>query len=165
MIRSLPHPRVRDSLPGAAATLPGVAATVIAASVIAPWALGFSASHAAVAAHIAFAMTFAPIALLIAALPAAAVTTAGGGAWLMASPWLLGYASRGTAAWAIDLAVGLVLVALSRRARQIGGSAVDAASRPPAAEEAPAKDRPPRPSRAAPAIVGGLLDRLARPRP
>jgi hypothetical protein len=100
--------------------LPTMAATVVAASLIAPWALGFSASHAAVASHIAFALTFGPIALLITALPAAALTTAAAGAWLIASPWLLGYASRGTTAWGADLVAGLLLVGLSRRALRAG---------------------------------------------
>jgi hypothetical protein len=113
MNRSLPRARPRDPLPG-------MAATVVAASLTAPWALGFSASHAAVAGHIAFAMTFGPIALLITALPAAALTTAAAGTWLTASPWLLGYASRGATAWSADLAAGLVLVALSRRALRAG---------------------------------------------
>jgi SPW repeat-containing protein len=113
MIRSLPRARPRDPLPG-------IAATAIAATLIAPWALGFSASHAAVAGHIAFAMTFGPIALLITALPAAALTTAAAGAWLMTSPWLLGYAPLGTTAWSPDLAAGLILVALSRRALRAG---------------------------------------------
>jgi hypothetical protein len=96
--------------------LPGVAVTVVAASTIAPWALGFSADHAAVAGHIAFAMTFGPIALLLTALRAAAWTTAAAGAWLAVSPWALGYAPRGTAAWSADLVAGLALIALSRRA-------------------------------------------------
>lgn len=115
MIRSLARTRPRDPLPVAAAS-------VVGAILIAPWALGFSASHAAVAGHIAFAMTFGPIALLITALRAAALTTAAAGAWLMASPWLLGYASRGTTAWGADLVAGLLLVALSRRALRPGAA-------------------------------------------
>ena len=110
MIRTLP--RSRDRLPAAAAL-------VVTASLLAPWALGFSASGAAVADHIAFAMTFAPIALLITALPAAAVATGAAGAWLAAGPWLLGYASYGAGAWGVDLAAGLALVALSRRALRV----------------------------------------------
>jgi hypothetical protein len=110
MTDHLPHARRRD-------LLPALAATVIAAIALAPWALGFSASHAAVAGHIAFAMTFAPIALLIGALPAAAISTAAAGAWLMASPWALGYASLGATAWSADLLAGLILIALGVRAR------------------------------------------------
>jgi SPW repeat len=101
--------RARDPLPLAAAGLVGFIA-------LAPWLLGFSASHAAVAGHIAFAMTFAPIALLIRALPAAATAMVAAGAWLAVSPWVLGYASRGGAAWAVDALAGLTLIALGRRA-------------------------------------------------
>jgi hypothetical protein len=100
--------------------LPALAATVITAITAAPWTLGFSASHAAVAGHIAFAMAFAPIALLIRALPAAAVTTAAAGAWLAASPWALGYASLGAQAWSADLLAGLSLIALGAHTRHIG---------------------------------------------
>ena len=113
MIDHLPRARQRDPLPV-------LAATVVTAITAAPWALGFSASHAAVAGHIAFAMAFAPIALLINALPAAAVTTAAAGTWLVASPWALGYASLGAAAWGADLLAGLILVALAVRARSAG---------------------------------------------
>jgi hypothetical protein len=98
--------------------LAALAATVVGASLLAPWAFGFSSSHAAVAGHIAFAMALGPIALLIAELPAAALATAAGGVWLMASPWALGYASRGAAAWSADLAAGVLLVALGCRALQ-----------------------------------------------
>jgi hypothetical protein len=93
-----------------------LAAAVVGASLLAPWALGFSSSHAAVAGHIAFAMAFGPIALLIAELPSAALATAAGGVWLMASPWALAYAALGTAAWSADLAAGVLLVALGSRA-------------------------------------------------
>ena len=101
--------RARDPLPLAAAGLAGAIA-------LAPWLLGFSGSHAAVAAHIAFAMAFAPIALLIRALPAAATVTVAAGSWLAVSPWALGYASRGGVAWAADVLAGLTLVALGWRA-------------------------------------------------
>lgn len=90
-----------------AAALAGVAAA-------APWLLGFGDSHAAVAGGIAFAMTVAPIALLAEVLPAAAYATVAAGAWLAASPWVLGYASPVAAA--ADLAVGALLIATSRRA-------------------------------------------------
>jgi hypothetical protein len=124
MMHSQARARRRDPLPG-------MAATVVAANLIAPWALGFSSSHAAVAGHIAFAMTFGPIALLITALPPAALTTTAAGAWLMASPWLLGYASRGTTAWSADLSAGLVLVVLSRRPLRAGvARATPASARP-----------------------------------
>jgi hypothetical protein len=96
--------------------LPIAAAGLIGLVTFAPWGFGFSSSHAAVADHIAFAMAFLPISLLIVALPAAAVATACAGAWLGLSPWALGYGSRGVAAWGIDLLVGLALVGLARLA-------------------------------------------------
>jgi hypothetical protein len=102
--------------------LPATAATIVAASLIAPWALGFSGSHPAVAGHIFIAMTFGPVALLIRALPAAAAFTAVGGAWLAASPWALGYGSRGVAAWSADLIAGVALILLSRRALRRGAA-------------------------------------------
>ena len=94
----------------------GMAASgIVTAAIAAPWLLGFSVSHAAVADHVAFAMSCAPLALVIAALrPAAALCMAGGG-WLMASPWLLGYAGRGTMAWAPDLLLGTTLALLAAR--------------------------------------------------
>jgi hypothetical protein len=90
-----------------------VAGTITTALVFAPWVLGFSASHAAVAGHIAFAMGVAPIALLITSLAAAAVTTTVAGAWLAASPWILDYAGYGIAAWTVDMGAGLALIVLS----------------------------------------------------
>lgn len=98
-----------------------VAATVVIALVtVSPWALGFNASHAAVAEHIAFAMGFAPIAVLVSALPAAAVSIVLAGGWLVASPWVLGYASVGVGAWSADLLGGLALVALGAAAWHAG---------------------------------------------
>jgi hypothetical protein len=113
MIDHLPRAGERD-------LLPLFAATVVTTITVAPWALGFDASHAAVAGHIAFAMAFGPIALLIGALPAAAVSTAAAGAWLAASPWALGYATLGATSWSADLLAGLVLIALGVRARHVG---------------------------------------------
>jgi hypothetical protein len=95
--------------------LPLAAAGVIVAALVAPWALGF-ARPAAVAGHVAFAMAAGPIALLVAALPAAAYATGLSGAWLAASPWALSYASAGVAAWSVDLAGGLALIALAHLA-------------------------------------------------
>lgn len=101
------HRSVRERDP-----LPALAASVVAASLVAPWAFGFASSGAAVAAHIAFTMAFGPIALLIGVLRAAAWSTAVAGAALVAGPWVLGYAGAGTAAWGADLVLGLLLVAL-----------------------------------------------------
>jgi hypothetical protein len=103
------RPRPRDPLPLLAATL-------MTAVLAAPWALGFSASHAAVAGHIAFAMAFGPIAVLVSALRAAAVATAVAGVALAAGPWALGYAPLGAAAWGAGLGAGLLLVVLARAA-------------------------------------------------
>jgi hypothetical protein len=94
-----------------------VAATIVILLVTAsPWTLGFSGSHAAVAEHIAFAMGVGPITLLVSALPAAAVSIAVAGGWLVASPWVLGYASTSVGAWSADVLGGLALVALGAAA-------------------------------------------------
>jgi hypothetical protein len=109
MVRRLLRVQAADPLPAAGATL-------VALDLASPWLLGFSTSHAAVAGHIAFAMAFAPLALLITALRQAAVSCVAGGVWLAASPWLLGYASVGVAAWGSDLALGVLLALVSWRA-------------------------------------------------
>jgi hypothetical protein len=96
--------------------LAAAATAVIVLVTVSPWALGFSASHSAVAEHIAFAMGFAPLAVLICALPAAAVSVVLAGGWLVASPWLLGYWSMGVGAWGADLLGGVALVTLSAAA-------------------------------------------------
>ena len=111
-----PFARRRARTRAAADPLPALAAAVVTASAAAPWALGFAGSHAAIAGSVAFAMTLGPIALLVTAVPAAAATTGLAGAWLAASPWALGYAHRGLAAWLADLALGLALVATARAA-------------------------------------------------
>lgn len=82
----------------------------------APWLLGFSASHAAVANGIAFLMAFSPLALMAPGLRPAAAVCLLAGVWLTVSPWVLGYWSQGTAAWAADLILGVALVAASWRA-------------------------------------------------
>lgn len=102
--------------------LPAAAAAVIVLVTVSPWALGFSGSHGAVAEHIAFAMGLGPIAVLVSALPAAAISVAIGGGWLMASPWALGYASVGTGAWGADLLGGIALVALGAVALRADGA-------------------------------------------
>jgi hypothetical protein len=125
MIRPL-----RLRLPAPREPLPAAAAALIVLVTASPWALGFSGSRAAVAEHIAFAMGFGPIAVLISALPAAAVSTAVAGGWLMASPWVLGYATVGVGAWSADLLGGIALIALSVAARRAG--------EPPAPRDVPA---------------------------
>jgi SPW repeat len=99
--------------------LPMLAAGITSALVFAPWVLGFSASHAAVAGHIAFAMGIAPIAILIGSLAPAAVTTMIAGTWLAASPWALGYATRGLAAWSVDVCAGIALIGLGALALRL----------------------------------------------
>jgi hypothetical protein len=96
------------------------ATAVIVLVTASPWALGFSDSHAAVAEHIAFAMGLGPIAVLISALPAAAVSMVLAGGWLVASPWALGYASVGVGAWSADLLGGIALVVVSVAALRAG---------------------------------------------
>jgi len=115
-----------------------LAATVVGASLFAPWVLGFAASRAAVATHIAFAMTFGPIALMSGALPAAAWATAVGGGALVTGPWVVGYASAGVAAWGTDLVVGLLIVTFSlatRRARTPVAERTAGGARPARASE------------------------------
>jgi SPW repeat-containing protein len=96
--------------------LAAAATAVVLLVTVSPWPLGFSGSHAAVAEHIAFAMGIGPIAVLISALPAAAASIALAGGWLLASPWVLGYASVGVGAWSADLLGGVALLALSAAA-------------------------------------------------
>jgi len=118
---------------------PLLAVALVAAGALAPWALGFSASHAAVAGAIAFAMAFGPIAMLVTALSAAALTTSAAGVWLAVSPWALGYAGRGVAAWAVDLVAGVALAALGWRAWRTaarGGAAIRRAAAAHSAAEA-----------------------------
>jgi hypothetical protein len=105
---SLKSPRNRRADP-----LPPLAAGLVVLAAASPWVLGFGASHAAIANAIAFAMGFAPLALMIAALPPAAVASVAGGVWLAASPWALGYSSMGVAAWGADLLLGVSLAAVS----------------------------------------------------
>lgn len=99
-----------------AGVLPTLASGLVVLAAASPWLLGFSASHAAVANAIAFAMAFGPLALMIGALRPASAVCVAGGAWLAASPWALGYSSAGLAAWAADLLLGAALVSVSSRA-------------------------------------------------
>lgn len=96
--------------------LPPLASGLVVLAAASPWVLGFSASHAAVANAIAFAMAFAPLALMIGALRPASAVCVAGGVWLAASPWVLDYSSAGVPAWAADLVLGTALVSISSRA-------------------------------------------------
>ena len=92
------------------------ASGLVVLATAAPWLLGFSASHAAVANGIAFLMAFSPLALMAPALRPAAAVCLVAGAWLTISPWVLGYWSEGIGAWAADLILGVALAAVSWRA-------------------------------------------------
>ena len=96
--------------------LPALASGLVVLAGASPWVLGFSTSHAAVANAIAFAMAFAPLALMSAALRPASAVCVAGGVWLAASPWVLGYSSAGIAVWGADLLLGAALAAISWRA-------------------------------------------------
>ncbi len=109
----------RHRAPDVRRLLPALAAGITSALVFAPWVLGLSASRAAIAGHIAFAMGIAPIAILITSLAPAAITTMVAGAWLAVSPWVLGYAPRGIAAWSIDVCAGIGLIALGALALRL----------------------------------------------
>ncbi|HEY6759232.1 MAG TPA: SPW repeat protein [Baekduia sp.] len=106
-------PHARRAVPVA---VPAVAVAAIVLTVAAPWLLGFGDRHAAIADHIAFAMAVTPIALLLGALPAAAPATIAAGAWLVVSPWVVGYATPGAAAPLAGLAAGVTLMACGARA-------------------------------------------------
>ncbi len=92
------------------------ASGLVVLATAAPWLLGFSASHAAVANGIAFLMAFSPLALMAPVLRPAAAVCLAAGVWLAVSPWALGYWSQGVAAWSVDLILGLALAGVSWRA-------------------------------------------------
>jgi hypothetical protein len=94
---------------------PLLASGLVLLAAVSPWLLGFSGSHAAVANAIAFAMAFAPLTLMIGSLAAASAICVGGGLWLAASPWALGYWSAGVESWGADLLLGAALAAISFR--------------------------------------------------
>jgi hypothetical protein len=95
----------------AAGLLAHLAPGTVVLALAAPWVLGFSTSHAAVANAVAFGMAFGPLALLSSALRPAAAACVAGGAWLAASPWALGYASAGPRAWGAAVLLGFALAA------------------------------------------------------
>ncbi len=86
---------------------------------LSPWVWGFADSHAAVANHVSLPFGFAPLALIMVNLRAAAFVTLLGGIWLVASPWLLGYATD-HAAWLNELVSGLALMVLCANAAGFG---------------------------------------------
>jgi hypothetical protein len=86
---------------------------------VSPWVWGFAGSHAAVANHVALVFGFAPLALIMVNLRAAAFVTMLGGIWLAASPWALGYATS-HAAWLNELVSGVALVVLCASVAGVG---------------------------------------------
>jgi hypothetical protein len=80
---------------------------------------GFADNHAAVANHVSLVFGFAPLALIMVNLRPAAFVTLLGGVWLIASPWLLGYATD-HAAWLNELVSGMALVVLCANAAGVG---------------------------------------------
>ena len=98
--------------PRRAMALPAIVA--LAAAI--PLAAGGARSPAAVAAHVAFAFAFLPMSVLATSLRPAALLCAAAGAWLLASPWALGYGAIPAAA-AADATLGLALVVVSARLR------------------------------------------------
>ena len=109
---------------------------------VSPWAWGFAGAHPAVANHVALVFGFAPLALLIANLRAAAIVTLLAGVWLVASPWVLGYAGDHLA-WVNELISGtaLIIVCASAaqlrplRAKRAGGSVAQGSATPMAVAE------------------------------
>jgi len=84
--------------------------------------LGYGQVRPALANHIALAMALGVLVVLASVVRAASVTCGLLGAWLAASPWLIGYASTTTAGAVNDVLSGLALICLSalqhRRASQ-----------------------------------------------
>ena len=109
----IPIPRVRDRRP-----IAGTAIFVWVA--LSPWVWGFAGSHSAVANHVALVFAFAPLALIMSNLRAAAFVTLLCGVWLAVSPWLLGYATD-HGAWLNELVTGALLIVLCAGAAQPQG--------------------------------------------
>jgi SPW repeat-containing protein len=77
-----------------------------------PGAVSVRASPVAVAAHMAFAFGFLPVSLLAMSVRTAAVFCGAGGAWLVVSPWALGYGAITAAALGHTL-LGAAFLSLS----------------------------------------------------
>lgn len=95
------------------------AAAVFLWVAVSPWAWGFADAHPAVANHVALVFGFAPLALLIVNLRAAAIVTLLAGIWLVASPWVLGYAGDHLA-WLNELITGSALIVVCVHAAELG---------------------------------------------
>jgi hypothetical protein len=103
--------------PRRASALPAIVALAAAL----PLAAGGARSPAAVAAHVAFAFGFLPLSVLATNLRPAALLCGAAGAWLLVSPWVLGYGAI-TGAAAADATLGIALLAVSAKARPEGTS-------------------------------------------
>lgn len=106
--------------PGRPAALAATPAALVTWTLAAPWALGASDSPSALAAHIAFAMAFLPLAILAPALRPAAVVGALGGLWLAVSPLAAGFAPERALALnnaVVGLALAAACAAWARPAR------------------------------------------------
>jgi hypothetical protein len=86
--------------------------SIVALSTAIPHLAGGARSPAAVAAHVAFGFSFLPMSMLAASRRPAALLCVAAGAWLLISPWALGYGAI-TAAAAADAVLGAALVAVS----------------------------------------------------
>jgi hypothetical protein len=75
--------------------------------------LGYGQVRPALANHIALAMALGVLVVLATVLRAATITCGVLGAWLAASPWLIGYASTTMSGARNDVLSGLALICLS----------------------------------------------------
>jgi hypothetical protein len=94
--------------------------TIVALAAALPLAAGGARSPAAVAAHVAFAFAFLPMSVLATSLRPAAVLCGAAGAWLLVSPWALGYGAV-AGAMATDALMGIAIVAVSAGEARGGG--------------------------------------------
>lgn len=88
------------------------AAPIVVATLVLPFVLGYDAVPV-LANHIAFTLGIAPLALVAGGLAPAALLVLLAGLWLMVSPFVIGYAELGVAAWLIDAVAGLTVVVLA----------------------------------------------------
>jgi len=95
--------------------LPVAAGAMMVWIAVSPWAWGFAGSRSAVANHVFIVLTFGPLSAMIAVLRPAALATLAGGAWLLISPWVLGYALPHWA-WIDEAITGVLLIALTASA-------------------------------------------------
>ena len=93
---------------------------IVALAVALPLAAGGAGSPAAVAAHVAFAFAFLPMSVLATSLRPAAVLCGAAGAWLLVSPWALGYGAV-AGVTATDALMGIAIVAVSAGVARGGG--------------------------------------------